>query len=178
LAKPADLSVPREVQVSWRVNSHNKRKQPKRKTPGQPKHRHPSFRHWVPVLRPRLVPSPAYSHRYARLHATLVVWFKSPALVNSTRWVMTASDACFAHVKRQCRRCCGCSRPMGTQSPTRSVGNNRNVDKIYRRPLEQLQHVYNMVLFYHSGSNIRGELSYLHGRHLQFVSRGRLERSL
>jgi hypothetical protein len=136
----------------------------RKKNTGGAKHRHPSFQHWVPVFRSRLVPSPAYSHRYARSRATLVVKFTSPAPLISTRWVVTSPDACFTHVKSQCRQCCGCSRSMGAQSPTRSIGNYRDIYKINRRPLERLKHVNNMVLFHHSVSNIRRELSYLLGR--------------
>ena len=50
--------------------------------------------------------------------------------------------------------------------------------KIYRRPLERLEHVKSMVIFDHSVSNTRGELLHPHGRYLQCVRIERLGRSL
>jgi hypothetical protein len=66
---------------------------------------------------------------------------------------------------------------MGAQSPARSIA-NRDIYKIYRRPLERLEHVNSMVPFDHSVSNTREELSHSHGRYLQCVRIGRLGRSL
>jgi len=61
--------------------------------------------------------------------------------------------------------------------PARSIG-NRDVYKIYRRPLERLEHVNSMVLFDHSVSQTRRELSHPHERNVQCVRIERLGCSL